>query len=704
MPLFGRLTIRSQLILMLLLVSVGATAVVAHLAFRSGRANLTACIYQQLTSVRASKAYQLTSYFAQLRNQAATFAEDRMVVDAARELRDAYRQMQDVAPDRDAEQRLRAYYREDFLPRIADTRQGVPIVEAYLPRAPGSRRLQHAYVAANPHPVGSKHLLDDAGDGSAYSASHARVHPLLRNIADRFAYYDLFVIDANTGAVVYSVFKETDFATNLLDGPYRNSGLAEAFRAARDAKEAGFTKTVDFRPYGPSGGAPAAFMASPIYDGAELVAVFASQIPVDEINRIMTGGEAWVENGLGASGEAYVVGTDRMMRSVSRFLVEDPTGYIETLRSLGTASATLARIEAFGTSILQQEVATDAIAQALLGRQGTTTMPDYRGVEVLSSYARLTIPDVDWVVLAEMDSDEAFGPIYQFRQTVLICSAVIVLVVTLLAMAMANLFVAPVARLAAHARKASVGDIGDPPTQHAGGEIGELTASYAEIIGIMQVQSGLIESQISAYDALLERVLPPTAAKRHKRGDDPIADTLTGVAVAAIDIGSLAEAQRDLTAEDWVSLMNEIVAAFDEVAERHGVEKIRVSGERYVAACGITVPRADGAIRLSEFAAEILAYTRQLSRARGLPLALRIGMDAGQVVAGLVGDSRPVYDVWGDPVAEAERLCRACPADTAALSARAREQIHGLIEVREQPAGADGEALWVLSSTPATPA
>jgi hypothetical protein len=207
MPLFGRLTIRSQLIVLLLLVSVGATAVVAYLGFRSGRSNLTESIYRQLTSVRSSKAFQLSSYFAQLRNQAATFAEDRMVVDAARELRDAYRQMQGVAPDRDAEQRLRTYYREEFLPRIADTRQGVPIVEAYLPKAPESRGLQDAYVAANPHPVGKKHLLEDAGDDSAYSASHARVHPLLRNIADRFGYYDLFLIDADTGVVVYSVFK-----------------------------------------------------------------------------------------------------------------------------------------------------------------------------------------------------------------------------------------------------------------------------------------------------------------------------------------------------------------------------------------------------------------------------------------------------------------------------------------------------------------
>ncbi|MBT7098166.1 cache domain-containing protein, partial [Candidatus Poribacteria bacterium] len=444
MPFFGRLTIRSQLILMLLLVSVGATAVVAHLGFRSGRANLTACIYQQLTSVRSSKAYQLTSYFAQLRNQAATFAEDRMVVDAARELRDSYRQMDGVTPDRDADERLRAYYRDEFLPRIADTRQGVPIVEAYLPKAPESRRLQHAYIATNPNPSGQKHLLDDAGDGSAYSAAHARIHPLLRNIVDRFGYHDLFLIDPDTGVIIYSVFKETDFTTNLLTGPYKNSSLAAAFRTARDAKGSGFTTTVDFRPYGPSGGAPAAFMASPMYDGAELVGVFASQIPVDEINRVTTGGEAWSDNGLGATGEAYIVGADGTMRSVSRFLVENPQGYIEALRSLGIPSARLARIEAFGTSVLQQEVATEAITEASLGRQGTTTMPDYRGVDVLSSYAPLAIPDLDWVIVAEMDAAEAFAPVYRFRQTVLICSAVIVLVVTGLAMAMANIFVAPV--------------------------------------------------------------------------------------------------------------------------------------------------------------------------------------------------------------------------------------------------------------------
>ena len=704
MPLFRRLTTRSQLILMLLLVSVGATAVVAHLGFRSGRASLTASIYRQLISVRSSKASQLSAYFALLRNQSSTLAEDRMIVAAVRDFRDAYGQMQGAALDSQREERLRKYYRGDFPPRVAKVDQAEPILDAYLPSAPESRALQHAYVAANPHPSGSKHLLDDAGDGSGYTRAHARIHPLLRNIAVRFGYYDLFLIDPDTGVILYSVFKETDFATSLLTGPYRHTSLADAFLAARDAKSAGFTKTVDFRAYGPSGGAPAAFMASPIYDGADLVGVFAAQIPVDEINRVMTGDQSWAENGLGASGESYVVGSDGMMRSISRFLVEDPTGYIQTLEALGTSPATLSRIRAFGTSILQQTVATEAVTEALLGREGTRTMPDYRGVDVLSSYAPVAIPDLDWVVLAEMDMDEAYAPVHVFRRTVLICSAVIVLVVTALAMGLANLFVAPVARLAAHARKASVGDIEAPPTGQAGGEVGELTSSYGEIISIPQVQSGLIESQIQAYDELLERVLPPAAATRYKRGDDPIADALTGVAVAAIDIGAVQEAGAEMDAGGRVSLMNEVVAAFDDVAERHGVEKVRVAGVRYVAACGITVPRADGVIRLSEFASDVLSYARRLSRDRGVDIPLRIGIDTGHVVAGVVGDSRPVYDVWGDPVTTAERLVLACPTDAAALSGRAREQLHDTIDVREQPGSAEAEAFWVLSPASGSPA
>jgi hypothetical protein len=114
---------------------------------------------------------------------------------------------------------------------------------------------QYYYTAANPNPVGKKLLLDKPNDASSYSRVHARYHPIFRDIVEKYGYYDMFLIDPE-GTVVYTVFKETDFTTNFTNSPYKESNLAEAIAAARQAKGKGYVKIVDFKPYSPSYNAP----------------------------------------------------------------------------------------------------------------------------------------------------------------------------------------------------------------------------------------------------------------------------------------------------------------------------------------------------------------------------------------------------------------------------------------------------------------
>lgn len=169
----------------------------------------------------------------------------------------------------------------------------------------------------------------------------------------------------------------------------RESNLAKLTAAVRQAKGTDYVKIADFESYRPSYGAPAAFIAAPIFNKSEFIGVLAFQLPVDEINNVMTGNRNWRSDGLGETGETYLVGQDYLMRSVSRFLVEDPKGYAKTLRGLGVSENTINKINKYGTSILEQKVQTSAARDALAGRQGTQIINDYRGIPVLSSYAPL---------------------------------------------------------------------------------------------------------------------------------------------------------------------------------------------------------------------------------------------------------------------------------------------------------------------------
>ena len=172
--------------------------------------------------------------------------------------------------------------------------------------------LQAAYIDANPHPLGQKDRLLSAGTGTAYDAAHARHHAYFDQLQDTYGYYDVFLVDAR-GNLVYSVFKERDYATNMLTGQWRDSGLARVIAAALEAGADAPSAFDDFSSYGPSYGAPASFIARPIFDGAgQALGVLAYQMPVDAINAVLRS-----ETGLGETGDAYLVGTDGLMRTDS---------------------------------------------------------------------------------------------------------------------------------------------------------------------------------------------------------------------------------------------------------------------------------------------------------------------------------------------------------------------------------------------------
>jgi hypothetical protein len=228
------------------------------------------------------------------------------------------------------------------------------------------------------------------------------------------------------------VFKEVDLGTNLLTGPYRHTNLAQVFREARQADRPDFVRLVDFAPYAPSYLAPAAFIAAPIYHHTQKIGVLAVQLPVDRINALMTSNRNWRAEGLGESGETYLVGADYRMRNDSRFLIQEPDRYFALLTRLRTELAVIERMRAHATSILYQQVRTAASEDALRGHSQTRIVKDYRGIPVLSSYTPLAIADVQWVLLAEIDEAEAFTAVGTLRARVRWLALLVLLVSGLL--------------------------------------------------------------------------------------------------------------------------------------------------------------------------------------------------------------------------------------------------------------------------------
>ncbi|NCF64942.1 MAG: HAMP domain-containing protein [Chloroflexi bacterium] len=492
-------------------IAIVAVGVTGFIGFTIAKNALQAESLNKLTAVREMKANQIEDYFQQISGQVVTLSEDRMIVEATKAFDDSYREI-DSELDRSQEEvgeaanKLRGYYSEEYLSRLIPNLQSSVSVDEFWPEETTTQLLQDLYIASNPFEVGSKHLLDNPGDGSRYSDSHELYHPIIRNFLDTFGYYDIFL--ANTeGDIVYTVFKEVDYGTSLLDGPYSDTNFAEAFRSALDAGKGEFVYMVDFDPYAPSYNAPAAFIASPIFDDGEKIGVLLFQMPVDRINDIMTNRQAWNQMGLGDSGETYLVGDDLTIRNQSRFLIEDSDEYFDLLQETGTEQETIDQIRNLNSSIGLQEVMTDGTRAAQAGETGTAIFPDYRGIPVLSSYKPLEIPGVNWVIMSEIDEAEAFAPAQTLGRTLLISSIILLILIVILAIIFSRSITGPLETLAGNASELADGNLDITINTDRKDEIGDLSRSFDSM---RQSVKQFIRQQNAAIDALSTPMIPLT--------------------------------------------------------------------------------------------------------------------------------------------------------------------------------------------------
>jgi class 3 adenylate cyclase len=157
-------------------------------------------------------------------------------------------------------------------------------------------------------------------------------------------------------------------------------------------------------------------------------------------------------------------------------------------------------------------------------------------------------------------------------------------------------------------------------------------------------------------ERLLLSILPASIATRLKSGDAGIADHFPDVSVLFADIVDFTVLSGGMSPQPLVSLLDELFTRFDELARRHGVEKIKTIGDCYMAVCGVPEPRPNHALALADMALEMLGSLKDFNANRGSTLRLRVGLNTGPVVAGVIGRSKFIYDLWGDTVNTASRM------------------------------------------------
>ena len=482
---FRKLKIGTKILIAFAFIAIAAVSVIGYLAYSSGKSVLQEESFKKLTAIREMKAGQIEAYFQQISAQVITLSEDRMTIDAMRSFEDGFLRIDDelgLTPSEmeTIEETIINHYEDAFIERLIPNLLKDISAPAYVPEGKATQILQFLYIASNQHIPDFKSQLNNAGDGSRYSGVHEIYHPIIRSYQQRFGYYDIFLVDLD-GNIVYSVYKEVDFGTSLLTGPYSETNFADAYRLARDASSKNFRALVDFEPYQPSYNAPAAFIASPIHNGSDRIGVLVFQLPINRINDIMTSNQRWSDVGLGESGETYIIGDDFTFRNQSRFLIEDRNNYLQMLKDLELPIITIARIRNLNTTIGLQPVTTDGGVAALNGEEGEAIFPDYRGISVLSSFRPLDIPNVNWAIMSEIDEAEAFQFVTELGNRILAFLLITIVGVVVAATWFSRSITNPLKELTGYSRALSKHDFGQIEPFAYSAELDEISTGEDEI-------------------------------------------------------------------------------------------------------------------------------------------------------------------------------------------------------------------------------
>lgn len=561
---------RTKLQMAFLVLGLGAIGVTGWVASAGASSALRQATYDRLTAIRETRSRQIERYFEDVGNHVLALSSDEATIVALEQFRESWLELPAAHAGSERHAALQEYYRDEFAPRVVGDADGEQAARDWFPTDPRATTLQYLFLAANPHPVGAKDLLLDVPAAGRYGLTHSRYHPTLHRYQSAFGFYDIFLIDARDGRLLYTVFKEIDLGTNLRTDRFRETGLARVFERAAALDEPEQVVIEDYRPYVASYFAPAAFLAAPVWRAGAKIGVLAIQVSVEQVNGVMTGERKWRQEGLGESGQSYIVGPDGTLRSDLRFEIEHPADYYRLLERAGIHADVIGRIRRYKTAILNFRVPPELVERARAGEQGTEAGVDFRDVPVLRSMAPLRIPGLGWALIAEIEAAEALRPAGELRTQILVMGVFVASVFFFVAQWLANSVTRPVLQLAASARRLGGLDFGIRMPVESDDEIGQLATSFN------RMAENLERTTVSKEDleVLAGRLITAQEEERRRLARELHDDLTQRLAAVAIEIGRLGQIPAGEDAGRWRARISRIKEQMAQLSDDvHGLSR-----------------------------------------------------------------------------------------------------------------------------------
>lgn len=353
-------------------------------------------------------------------------------------------------------------------------------------------------------------MMSEIDIAEAFSPVNENGQAFYEEYVDIYGYYDLFLINPD-GYVFYTAAEESDYQTNMISGKYSNSNLGKAVKEVVKTKELAFA---DFTPYAPSNDEPAAFLVKPLVNKNEIEMIVALQLPLEGINSIMQ-----ERSGMGKTGETYLVGSDKLMRSDS---------FLDSVNHSVSGS--------FKNPNLGS-VDTKASREALSGVTDSKVIKDYTGSKVLSAYTSLDVFNTRWALIAEIDRSEVNAPIIVIVIAIIVAAIIIAILV---------------AYTAQRATKNVLNQLGEDPL-----ELESISEKIAD--GDLRLDPNIkMSDSVGVFKTMLEM---------KSRLTNIVGDTITGISQIALASEQLSIGNQDLSqrTEQQASALEETSAAIEEM-------------------------------------------------------------------------------------------------------------------------------------------
>ncbi len=412
--------IKTKLLIVSLLSLLTLAVIITTISVQDATTALVKAEINKLKVLNSAKRGEVSNYFDSLKGLLTSLANHKGTKESFLAFENGFYKLQDelkldIPQIKNA---LKMDFEKNYLndvnyemPNSAQRRQ----INDYLPKDNNALVAQYIFITDNSSNLGEKNNLTYNNKyDSSYMKAHKKYHQSYDKFLSSFELYDIFMVDLK-GNLIYTDFKEKDYATNLHSGVYSNTGIARVFKKALTINEAELAFD-DFSPYEPSYNSAASFIATPIYIEGSKKGVLIFQMPVDRINSIMSLNGAYKEAGLGDSGETYLIGMDYKMRNNSRFTKDIKNKVVQDL----------------GSTIGIWEVKTASTHAVIKGinNKGSWVIDDYRGVSVLSVFDTINLYNqTKWVIVAEIDEEEALQPAVDLRNIVIISSIIVLIIV-----------------------------------------------------------------------------------------------------------------------------------------------------------------------------------------------------------------------------------------------------------------------------------